>query len=128
MAPSPWEVHLDHRAVCALAIEAAATPQAPLLGFYEVGQPLLPNRLLDVSAVAARKHAAMAAYASQLVQQRYDAQLQGLSCYRGYTLGPQCSHAEAFWFPGRPDQHDAEAMRRQLETQLRRRWPAGVPG
>lgn len=98
LAPSPFEIHPDHRAVCLAAIEAAEDSAAQL-GFYEVGQPLLPNRLIDITAVLERKRAAMACFASQLAIQQYDDHVQALNRYRAYTLGDAVSHAEALWFP-----------------------------
>lgn len=123
MTPSPWEVHPDHLAVCRASISALADfRDAPLLGFYEVGQPMLPNRLVDITMVIGRKREAMAAYASQLQQQRYDQQLLGLAAYRAYTLGPAVTHAEAFWFPGREAQSDLARLQAQWQQQWVRRW------
>jgi LmbE family N-acetylglucosaminyl deacetylase len=119
LAPSPLEVHPDHRALC-LAAVAAAAGRCPL-GFYEVGQPLLPNMLVDITPVLARKRAALACFTSQLVQQRYDEQLLALNRYRAYTLGPAVSHAEALWFPGIEDSRDAAAVLRALNRLLARR-------
>lgn len=126
MAPSPWEVHPDHLATCRAAMQALADPresgECSWLGFYEVGQPLLPNRLVDITPVIERKRAAMAAYASQLQQQRYDQQLLGLAAYRAYTLGPAVTHAEAFWFPGREAQSSPGQLLAQWQQQWARRW------
>ena len=123
MAPSPWEVHPDHLATCRAAMQALADSRdAPLLGFYEVGQPLQPNRLVDITTVIGRKREAMAAYASQLQQQRYDQQLLGLAAYRAYTLGPAATHAEAFWFPGREAQCELAKLQTQCQQQWARRW------
>lgn len=123
MAPSPWEVHPDHLAACRVTMQALADSRdAPLLGFYEVGQPLLPNRLVDITPVVRRKQEAIAAYASQLQQQRYDQQLLGLAAYRAYTLGPAATHAEAFWFPGREAQCELAKLQAQCQQQWARRW------
>lgn len=98
LAPSPFEVHPDHRALCLAAIEAAAGLPVEL-GFYEIGQALMPNRLVDITRVMPRKRAAMACFESQLSAQRYDAQVEAMNRVRSYTLGPDVSFAEAFWFP-----------------------------
>lgn len=101
LAPSIFEVHPDHRAVCLAALQACRQRPRCTLGFYEVGQPMLPNVLVDISPVLARKQRAMRCFVSQLAQQAYDEQVLALNRYRAYTLGPAVSHAEAFWFPDR---------------------------
>lgn len=100
LAPSPLEVHPDHRVV-SLAVTQAfmqLMPRGPScqLAYYEVGHPLLPNVLVDITPVLARKRRAMAAFASQLTSQRYDEHVLALNRYRSYTLGPQVTHTEAF--------------------------------
>ena len=98
LVPSPFEIHVDHRAVCAAAVAACAGREAPRLGFYEVGQPLMPNCLIDVTAVIAQKQQAIQCFASQLAVQDYGEQVLALNRYRSYTLGPQVTHAEALHF------------------------------
>jgi LmbE family N-acetylglucosaminyl deacetylase len=100
LAPSPWEVHPDHRAACQLAQEAAACLSRSLrLGFFEVGVPLRPNCLTDITAVVDRKMQAMQCFTSQMVLQNYADQVLALNRFRSYTLPPAMTHAEAFWFP-----------------------------
>lgn len=100
LAPSPFEVHPDHRAACLAAIEAARG-LALDLGFYEIGQPLMPNCFIDITQVMPRKRAAMACFESQIGIQRYDEQVTAMNRVRSYTLGPAVSFAEALWFPQR---------------------------
>lgn len=120
LAPSPFEVHPDHRAVALAAI--AATPRTGArLGFYEVGQPLMPNLLIDITPVVARKLAAASCFASQLAIQRYEEHLTALNRYRSYTLGPQVTHAEAFWFPEPADAQDAASLQGALARMIGRR-------
>ncbi len=101
VAPSPFEVHPDHRAVCLAAIAAVqqrlGAGQPAQLLLCEIGQPLLPNCLVDITAVADLKAQAMRCFASQMAQQAYAEQMAGLNRYRSYTLGPAVTHAEAFW-------------------------------
>lgn len=94
LAPSPFEVHPDHRAVCLAALRACAAARAQLV-FYEIGQPLLPNRLVDITPVIEAKQRAMRCFASQLAQQDYGEHVSALNRYRSYTLGPGVTHAEA---------------------------------
>ena len=97
LAPSPFEIHPEHRAVC-LAAMLACAKAGTRLGFYEVGQPLMPNCLVDISAVLPVKQRAMHCFASQLAVQDYGEHIVALNRYRSYTLGPGVTHAEAFHF------------------------------
>ena len=120
LAPSPFEVHPDHRAVCLAAIAAAAGRQVTL-GFYEIGQPLMPSLLVDITSVLALKQQALDCFPSQLASQRYDEHILGLNRYRAYTLGPAVSHAEAYWFPDRDDAGETPGVYRALQGLLARR-------
>jgi LmbE family N-acetylglucosaminyl deacetylase len=95
LAPSPWEVHPDHVAAAWAAIEAVAQlgPQARLAQ-YEVGSPLQPNVLLDITPVWGKKREAMACFVSQLAMQRYDRHVEALNVFRTYTLGAAVEAAE----------------------------------
>lgn len=99
LAPSPYELHPDHRALCVAACRAFqqsfSAGYAARLAFYEVGQPLFPNLLVDVTPVLALKRAAMACFTSQLTQQRYDEHVLALNRFRSYTLAASVSHVEA---------------------------------
>lgn len=102
LAPSPFEIHPDHRAVCQASIaavrERCSAGQPVQLVCCEIGQPLLPNALIDITSVAALKARALRCFASQLAQQAYDEQIMGLNRYRAYSLGPAVACAEALWF------------------------------
>ena len=95
MAPSPWEVHPDHRAAAMAAIDAIGLlgPGHSLVQ-YEVGAPLLPNVLLDITPVWKLKQQAMICFASQLAVQGYDRHVTGLNVFRTYTLPPAVVAAE----------------------------------
>ncbi|HSW04850.1 MAG TPA: PIG-L deacetylase family protein [Aquabacterium sp.] len=95
LAPSPFEIHPDHRAVCAAAIEACRLAHARL-AFCEIGQALMANCLIDITAVLPIKQRAMQCFTSQLAVQDYGEQVTALNRYRSYTLGPTVTHAEAF--------------------------------
>ena len=97
-APSPWEVHPDHRQTTQIAIEAVRRAgQTVRLAFYEVGVPLRPNLLIDITTHLAAKEAAMRCFASQLAQQDYVQHIQALNRYRTYTLPRTVAAAEAYW-------------------------------
>jgi LmbE family N-acetylglucosaminyl deacetylase len=96
-APSPWEMHPDHRQAMAIATEAARRYTKPLrLAYYEVGAPLHPNVLLDISTQVDAKEAAMKCFVSQLNHQDYTRHIQALNSYRTYTLPPTVKEAEAY--------------------------------
>jgi len=96
-APSWWEIHPDHLSLALACAEAVRrSTSAPSLALYEVGMPLHPNALLDITAQVARKDAAMACFASQLEAQTYDEQVRGLDRFRSYTLPRAVRAAEAY--------------------------------
>lgn len=95
MAPSPWEIHPDHRAAAQGAIDAVAGLGAGhMLAQYELGSPQQPNVLVDITPVWAQKARAMACFASQLAMQRYDRHVEALNAYRSYTLPGSVLYAE----------------------------------
>jgi glycosyltransferase involved in cell wall biosynthesis/LmbE family N-acetylglucosaminyl deacetylase len=96
-APSVFEMHPDHRTLGMAVVEAIRRIGKPVcLALYEVGMPLHPNQLLDISDLAARKTAAMECFASQNEKQRYDLHIAALNRYRTYTLPASVTAAEAY--------------------------------
>jgi len=116
LAPSCWEMHPDHRAVAEAAIQAIVGLQGgqTRLAMYEVGVPLFPNTLLDITPYRALKAQAMACFTSQLARQRYDFHIASLNQYRTYTLPETVKAAEAYLIL------TAEELRAQQLDQ----WPA----
>ena len=97
-APSPWEIHPDHRQTHMLAVEAVRRCAPGVrLAFYEIGSPLRPNVLLDLTPWLATKEAAMRCFGSQLQQQDYVGHIQALNRFRSYTLSQEVLAAEAYW-------------------------------
>jgi len=102
--PSPVEIHPDHaalsRAFCEL-IQNDASLFAALavarVAFYEVGYPIRPNTLIDITTVAAKKYAAIACHTSQLAFRDYVSYARGLNAYRAMTLEPTTHYAEGYW-------------------------------
>lgn len=95
--PSVFEMHPDHRALSMAAVEAVRRIGASVnIALYEVGIPLPPNQLLDISDLVARKAAAMACFISQNTKQRYDQHIASLNHYRTYTLPADVTAAEAY--------------------------------
>ncbi|HNG34956.1 MAG TPA: glycosyltransferase [Nitrosomonas sp.] len=96
-APSVFEVHPDHRSIGMAAIEAVRRIGKSLkLALYEVGMPMRPNCLLDISEFVERKMAAMQCFSSQNQKQRYDLDIAALNRYRTYTLPAEIQAAEAY--------------------------------
>jgi LmbE family N-acetylglucosaminyl deacetylase len=139
-APSLHEVHPDHLAVTRALLQALEMRKAqgqllPYLVQYEIGAPLQPNLLLDISKVWPQKQKAMQCFASQLTTQNYAKHIEALNTYRTYSLPVGITHAEAFcvlkpedalqadsetrWFQSvmSAAEAGAEALQRQVVTQ-----------
>lgn len=96
-APSVFEMHPDHRILGMAAVEAVRRiGKTVRIALYEVGVPLRPNQLLDISDLAPRKAAAMECFSSQNARQRYDQHIAALNRYRTYTLPASVTAAEAY--------------------------------
>jgi len=96
-APSVFEMHSDHRVIGMAVTEAVRRIGRNIqIALYEVGMPLRPNRLLDISDLIERKVAAMACFESQNAKQRYDLHIAALNRYRTYTLPTNVTAAEAY--------------------------------
>lgn len=104
LVPAPIEIHPDHltlsRVFCELVqrdellfAELAVTRVA----FFEVGQPLRPNAIVDITDVAEAKYAAIAEHQSQLALRDYTGYARGLNSYRAMTLPPETKFAEAYY-------------------------------
>ncbi|MBK5963258.1 hypothetical protein CCR95_03915 [Thiocystis minor] len=103
-APSWWEVHPDHLILALAAAEAVRRCARPIrLVMYEVGVPLHPTVLLDITDLRERKQAAMDCFASQLKQQPYARRIAALNRFRTYTLPRSVKAAEAFRLMSRDD-------------------------
>jgi len=94
-APSLYEMHPDHRALALAAVDAARSVGVPLV-MYEVGVPLPPNLLLDITDIQGRKKEAMDCFNSQLAQRDYAGLIEGLNRFRAYTLPREVTAAEAY--------------------------------
>lgn len=96
-APSWWEIHPDH-AVLSRAVTTGVGRGgfAARLVLYEVGVPLQPNHLIDITDCLDRKKQAMHCFASQLAQQAYDSHILALNRFRTYTLPAAVLAAEAY--------------------------------
>jgi LmbE family N-acetylglucosaminyl deacetylase len=108
--PSPIEIHPDHAALARAFCDVVQREQTLFselattrVAFYEVGQPIRPNVLVDISDVAAIKDQAIAAHASQAAIRDYGAFARGLNAYRAMTLPPHVRAAEAYYVLALPE-------------------------
>ena len=126
LVPSPIEIHPDHlalsRVFCEL-VQSDETLFAELatarVAFYEVGQALRPNAIVDISDVADAKYAAIAEHASQLAQRNFIEYARGLNAYRAMTMPPATKFAEGYYVVELP------SLRTMPFSELRRR--VGAP-
>ncbi len=95
----PWEHegHADHRALHVVVTRALdrATFAGLALG-YEIWNAMVPDVIVDTTAVFPKKLAAMRAHTSQLVYTQYDHCLAGLSAYRSLQHLQGRGYGEAF--------------------------------
>jgi LmbE family N-acetylglucosaminyl deacetylase len=95
----PWEHdgHTDHHAlhvVVTQALQRAAF--AGLALGYEVWNAMVPDVIVEITAVFAQKRAAMQAHHSQLAYTQYDHSLGGLAAYRSLQHLRGRGYGEAF--------------------------------
>ena len=97
-APSLLEMHPDHRVLGMVAAEAVRRcGNGVRLAMYEVGVPLSPNLLLDITNFVVRKQTAMKCFASQYEIQDYGQHILALNRFRTYTLSKEVRAAEAYF-------------------------------
>jgi LmbE family N-acetylglucosaminyl deacetylase len=95
----PWELdgHADHVAlhvIVARALDASGF-RGLALG-YEVWNAMVPDVIVETTAVFPRKQAAMLAHASQIAYTQYDHCLGGLSAYRSLVHLRGRGYGEAY--------------------------------
>lgn len=125
-APSVLEMHPDHRALGMVAIEAIRRVGGDCwLAMYEIGVPLRPNRLLDITDIRDHKREAMKLFASQMARRDYAKYVEALNCFRAYTLPPDVESAEAYYLASQEDiRRDPMAL---YTSEARRAQALGFP-
>ncbi len=129
-APSLTEVHPDHAAT-GNAVLAALQSQnfqgvaRPSVMFYEVGTPLTPNCLVDITAVWTLKARAMSCFESQQATQDYARHIEGLNAFRTYSLDAKVKYAEAY-FQISSDQDQSELAPENVPARHSQRTPQNV--
>jgi LmbE family N-acetylglucosaminyl deacetylase/glycosyltransferase involved in cell wall biosynthesis len=108
--PSAIEIHPDHLALSRTFCDVISRDAALFadlavarVAFYEVSHPLRPNALVDITALAESKYAAIAMHASQLAVRDYVAYARGLNAYRAMSLPPEVKFAEAYYVVPLPE-------------------------
>ena len=97
-APSVMEIHPDHYALAMSAVETVRRcGESVSLSMYEIGMPLHPNILLDITNTLERKREAMNCFVSQLALQDYSRHILGLNTYRSYTLPATVTAVEGYY-------------------------------
>lgn len=95
----PWrlEGHPDHHALHTIVVQAMARSgyRGEAWG-YEVWHAMVPDRILDITAVVEHKRRAMLAHQSQIAYVRYDHCMLGLNAYRSLIHHRGQGYGEAF--------------------------------
>ncbi len=95
--PSPIELNPDHRAAAYCLCKALEKIRMEVhVAFYEVGTPMIPNILVDITKVMSHKEAAARAYSSQMHVVNYFEIAQALNRFRSLTVSNTAQYAEAF--------------------------------
>jgi LmbE family N-acetylglucosaminyl deacetylase/glycosyltransferase involved in cell wall biosynthesis len=104
LVPAPIEIHPDHLALARIFCELVQRDETlwadlavARVAFYEVGQPLRPNAIVDITDVAETKYTAIAEHRSQLAMRDYVGYARGLNAYRAMTLPATAKFAEAYY-------------------------------
>jgi len=95
--PTLFDPNRDHQEVCCFFAAASVSLRSRTqIVSYEIWNPLLPNRLVNITKVVKNKKRAVGAYRSQLDSRRFDQAILALNRYRGEISGAG-SFAEAFF-------------------------------
>jgi LmbE family N-acetylglucosaminyl deacetylase len=99
--PFVLDRHPDHRATTPMLLRAMSLTNglSPAIAFlaYEVWSPLQANVVVNISAEAETKAAAIRAYASQIAQRDYTDSALALNRYRACSSLTGAKYSEAFW-------------------------------
>jgi LmbE family N-acetylglucosaminyl deacetylase len=123
-APSIFEIHHDHFNLAQIAIDAVIATKTNLM-MYEIGVPLRPNFLLDITDLKERKRQSMECFSSQTQLNDYINIIESLNIYRTYTLPENVKTAEGFYLISGETLQKTPLLRfgktRQTELQMQRK-------
>ena len=94
-APSPFDIHPDHRTAFLIAWKIYKNIPLKLL-LFETLVPLYPNILVDITNEWLSKKCAIESYWTELYYTNYTEKIEGLNRYRTATLSRDVLYAEAF--------------------------------
>lgn len=94
-APSPFEIHPDHRTAFSVAWNVVHKTPLKLL-LYETLVPFYPDILVDITGEWRYKKRAIESYWTELYYNDYSEKIEGLNTYRTSTLSRDVLYAEAF--------------------------------
>jgi LmbE family N-acetylglucosaminyl deacetylase len=97
----PWEHegHTDHHALHLIVTQALDRARSAAMAFgYEVWNAMVPDAIVDVTAVVEQKRAAMLCHESQIAYVAYDHCMLGLSAYRSLVHQRGRGYGEALRF------------------------------
>ncbi len=94
-APSPFDIHPDHRIASLIAWNIIQKKPLKLL-LFETLVPLYPDILVDITNEWPSKKRAIESYWTELYYTNYTEKIEGLNRYRTATLSREVLYAEAF--------------------------------
>lgn len=97
-APSPLELHPDHRAAAWILWQLSAQlPRETMVAFYEISRPIAVNTLIDIDAVVHEKQQAGNRHHSQIAVRNYTELVQGFNRYRSFTVTSEAKFVEGYF-------------------------------
>ena len=114
--PSPFELHSDHRALCAALAAALQAGDPCRVHLYGVNRQVPANFLLDTTSAAEQKDRALAAFESQ--QAQIDLAGKAEAFDRAYTVNVEDSAVERVEGFMALDGHAVQAYRAQVVRSL----------
>lgn len=111
-APSPFDIHPDHRTTFIIAWKIAQKLTLKLL-LFETLVPLYPNILVDITQEWQSKKRAIESYWTELYYTNYTEKVEGLNRYRTATLSRDVLYAEAFLLAD-PDKTEDNTLQQKL--------------
>jgi LmbE family N-acetylglucosaminyl deacetylase len=97
LCPWPYDAHSDHAAAFDIFREAVATLARPIeIWLYEVWNPLLANRLVNIDQTMETKLEAIRSHQSQKVISDFSQKFTALAQYRSVSV-QNCRYAEAYF-------------------------------
>lgn len=117
-APSPFDIHPDHRTAFLIVWEIYNKMPIKLL-LFETLVPLYPNMLVDITHDWLSKKRAIESYWTELYYNNYSEKVEGLNRYRTATLSRDVLYAEAFLLADPDKTEDNTLQQKLLQTAVK---------